>query len=40
LLSAIPYQELPRDTIKLRDRQPPDGYAEPQWRRHVVPTVY
>jgi polyphosphate kinase len=40
LLSTIPYKELPRDKIKLKDRQPPDGYVEPQWHRHVVPAVY
>jgi polyphosphate kinase 2 (PPK2 family) len=40
LLSKIPYQELPRDKIKLSDRQPAGGYVEPRWRRHVVPEVY
>jgi len=40
LLSTIPYKELPREKIKLKERQPPDGYVEPQWRRHVVPAVY
>jgi polyphosphate kinase 2 len=40
LLSKIPYQELPREPIKLGKRQSADGYVEPQWRRHVVPEVY
>jgi polyphosphate kinase len=40
LLSKLPYQELPRETVKLAKRQSPDGYVEPQWRRHVVPEVY
>jgi polyphosphate kinase 2 len=40
LLSKIPYEELPREQIELRDRQSAHGYAEPQWRRHVVPELY
>jgi polyphosphate kinase 2 len=40
LLSKLPYQELPRESVKLTKRQPPDGYVEPQWRRHIVPEVY
>jgi polyphosphate kinase 2 (PPK2 family) len=39
-LSKIPYQELPKEKIRLADRQPTGGYVEPQWRRHVVPEVY
>jgi polyphosphate kinase 2 len=40
LLSKLPYQEVPRDPVKLTKRQSADGYVEPQWRRHVVPEVY
>jgi polyphosphate kinase 2 len=40
LLSKIPYKEVPRENIKLGERQPAGGYVEPQWRRHVVPEVY
>jgi polyphosphate kinase 2 len=40
LLSKIPYEELPREPVKLGKRQPSDGYVEPQWRRHVVPELY
>jgi polyphosphate kinase len=40
LLSKLPYEELPRAPVKLTKRQPKAGYAEPQWRRHVVPEVY
>ena len=40
LLKSIPYEELPREKVKLSERQSPDGYTEPQWRRHVIPSVY
>jgi hypothetical protein len=40
LLSKLPYQDLPREPVKLTKRQRPDGYVEPQWRRHVVPEVH
>ena len=40
LLKAIPYEELPRERIKLKEHQSPNGYVEPQWRRHPVPEVY
>jgi polyphosphate kinase 2 len=40
LLKSIPYEELPRERIKLKERQSPNGYVEPQWRRHAVPEVY
>jgi polyphosphate kinase len=40
LLSQLPYEELPRESVKLTKRQPPDGYVEPQWRRHIVPEVH
>jgi polyphosphate kinase 2 len=40
LLSKLPYEEVPRDPVKLSKRQSKEGYTEPQWRRHVVPEVY
>jgi hypothetical protein len=40
LLSKLAYEELARETVKLPERQPPDGYVEPPWQGHVVPEVY
>jgi polyphosphate kinase 2 len=40
LLSTIPYQDVPRERVKLSDREAANGYVEPQWRRHMVPEVY
>jgi polyphosphate kinase 2 (PPK2 family) len=40
LLSKLPYQEVPREPVKLTKRQPKEGYVEPQWRRNVVPEVH
>jgi hypothetical protein len=40
LLSQIPYEEVPRERVRLGTRQEADGYVEPQWRRHIVPEVY
>jgi polyphosphate kinase 2 len=40
LLSQIPYKELPREKIELPDRQPPDGYREPDLPLKVVKEVY
>jgi polyphosphate kinase 2 len=40
LLSKIPYDDVPRQKIKLGERQPAKGYVEPPWRRHPVPEVY
>jgi polyphosphate kinase len=40
LLSKVPYEEVPRERIKLGERQSAKGYVEPQWRRHVVPEAY
>jgi polyphosphate kinase 2 len=40
LLSQIPYQEMPSKPVKLPKRQDPDGYVEPNWRRHPIPEVY
>jgi polyphosphate kinase len=40
MLSMIPYEEAPRERIQLGERQPADGYVEPQWRHNVIPQVY
>jgi polyphosphate kinase 2 len=38
LLSVVPYKEIPRDKVKLPERQKSHGYEEPKNRRyHVVP---
>ena len=39
-LTTIPYRELPREKVKLGERQSPDVYVEPQWRRRGVPEMY
>lgn len=41
LLSVIPYKEIPRDKVKLPERQKPHGYVEPKNRRYnVVPELF
>jgi polyphosphate kinase 2 len=40
LLSQIPYKELRREKIKLPERQPRDGYREPELPLKVVKEVY
>ncbi|MBO0885516.1 MAG: polyphosphate kinase 2, partial [Mycobacterium sp.] len=40
LLATLPHQELPHEPVQLSERQPADGYVEPQWRRHLVPRLY
>jgi polyphosphate kinase 2 len=40
LLSKLVYEQLPRERVKLPERQPPQGYVEPSWRRHVVPQIH
>ena len=40
LLSLIPYKELPTEEVKLRKRQSPNGYKEPERAYHLVPEVY
>ena len=40
LLRRIPYEELPREDIKLPKRQKPDGYREPDYPYHYVPALY
>jgi hypothetical protein len=37
LLSRIPYEELPRDKVKLPDRQKAHGYKEPDYPYKYVP---
>ena len=36
LLSNIPYEDIPRDKIKLPKRQKPDDYVEPDFATHWV----
>jgi polyphosphate kinase 2 len=40
LLSKLAYQELPREPVRLTERQPPDDHVESQWSRHVVPEIH
>ena len=40
LLSLIPYRELPTEPVKLGERQPSNGYKEPERVYHRVPKVY
>jgi polyphosphate kinase 2 len=40
LLSKIPYKSIHGKSIHLPKRQDPEGYVEPDWRRHPVPEVY
>jgi polyphosphate kinase len=39
-LSLVPYEEMPRDPIKLPKRQPKGDYMEPEYAYHFVPAVY
>lgn len=39
LLSSIPYEALPREKIKLPERQRPDGYTEPERQHRLVPEL-
>jgi polyphosphate kinase 2 (PPK2 family) len=39
LLKQIPYEDLPREKIKLPKRQEPDGYVEPDYPYKFVPTL-
>ena len=40
LLSQIPYEDLPREKIKLPKRQKPDGYKEPDFPHKYVPEKF
>jgi len=40
LLSKIPYEDVPREKIKLPKRQKPRGYEEADFARNVVPRQY
>src|SRR5262245_26773562 len=41
LLSKVAYQELPREPVRLPERQPPpEGHVESRWPRRVVPEIY
>lgn len=37
ILEHIPFEELPRDKVKLPKRQDPDGYEEPSYPFKVIP---
>jgi polyphosphate kinase 2 len=39
LLSKIPYEEVPRENVKLPDRQKPHGYKEPDYPYKFVPDL-
>jgi polyphosphate kinase 2 len=39
LLKHIPYEELPREKVKLPDRQKPRGYKEPDYSYKFVPEL-
>jgi polyphosphate kinase 2 len=40
LLGRIPYREIPREKVKLPEREKPKGYVEPVRRYNLVPDVY
>jgi len=40
ILSSIPYEDVPREKIKLPKRQKADGYEEPMFARHWVPNAH
>ncbi|AWJ91029.1 polyphosphate kinase 2 [Azospirillum baldaniorum] len=39
MLDHIPYEELPRQTVKLPKRQDPDGYEKPNYPLKVIPEL-
>ncbi len=39
LLKHIPYEEMPREKVKLPDRQKPHGYKEPDYQYKFVPEL-
>jgi polyphosphate kinase 2 len=39
VLSQIPYDETPREKVKLPKQQEPDEYVEPAWPYHLVPDL-
>jgi hypothetical protein len=39
LLKQIPYKEVPREKVKLPDRQKPHGYKEPEYPYKFVPEL-
>ena len=40
ILKSIPYEELPREKLKLPSRQKPGGYVEPNYPYKVIPQAY
>jgi polyphosphate kinase 2 (PPK2 family) len=39
-LSVVPYEDVPRDKVKLPERQPAEGYTEPDYPFRYIPTKY
>jgi polyphosphate kinase 2 len=40
LLSAVPWQRIPHEKVKLPKRQKPHGYKEPDWNYRWIPQKY
>jgi polyphosphate kinase 2 len=40
ILEKIPYQDAPREKVKLPERQQPDGYTEPDYPYKFIPERY
>ena len=40
LLKLIPYEDVPREKIKLPKRQKPKGYVEPKYPWRVIPAIF
>jgi polyphosphate kinase 2 len=39
-LSLIPYEEIPREPVKIPKPQKPEGYVEPKYPYKIVPQIY
>src|SRR5688572_8524727 len=39
-LSVVPYEEIPREPVKMPKRQKPEGYVEPNYPYKIVPQLY
>jgi len=40
LLSVVPWKKVPREKVKLPDRQGPKGYKQPDWPYRWIPAKY
>jgi hypothetical protein len=40
LLAQVPYRELPRERVKLPERQAPEGYREPDLTSKYIAEIY